>query len=295
MAKFGIIGVGGFVAARHLQAIRDVGGEIVCACDKHDSVGRLDSYSYNTEFFLSENDFFEFVNLNKVDIISICSPNYLHVDHIIKSLQAGADVICEKPLVLSNNEIEIVNNAIKSTGRKVGTILQLRVHPSLIRLKNEIDKNPNKFRKVELRYVTSRGKWYLKSWKGDHGKSGGLASNIGIHFFDLLCWFFGDPKKTLVTKSSPVSICGELEFDNAKVSWLLSVDTTDLPKLSDIKSTFRSIKIDGEEIEFSDGFTELHTVVYKNFLIGKLFGVDVVRPSIRIAEEIRNQSKDILN
>jgi UDP-N-acetyl-2-amino-2-deoxyglucuronate dehydrogenase len=293
MKKFAIIGVGGYIATRHLKAIKEVEGQLVAACDEKDSVGQLDSHSYDVQFFLKENDFFNYVKKNHVDIVIVCSPNYLHASHIEQGLRAGADVVCEKPLALTEAELNRLEAVEKETGKKIGTILQLRIHPSLVKIQREIASARKRDHLVDLTYITSRGPWYHASWKGDVKKSGGLATNIGVHFFDMLYWFFGAPKDILVTESSDMKMAGSMAFESAKVSWLLSVNHHDLPAQAkeSKKTTFRSITVDGNEIEFSDGFNDLHTELYKKFLSGEIFGVSDVRPGIAMVEEIRLQAE----
>ena len=292
MKKFAIIGVGGYIAPRHLKAIKDVGGRLVAACDEKDSVGQLDAHSYDVEFFTDDKEFAAFLKTSGVDILIVCSPNHLHVDHAIMGLEAGTDVICEKPLALTQSELDRLVAAEKKSGKRVGTILQLRVHPSLVAIQQDLIALGKTDHTVKMKYITSRGPWYHRSWKGNVEKSGGLATNIGVHLFDLLVWFFGTPGKVEVTESNPHLVSGTLEFERAKVSWLLSVDNHHLPEehRKAGKNTYRSITVDGNEVEFSEGFNDLHTVIYRRFLQGKIFGIEDVRQGIKIVEEIRRPS-----
>lgn len=292
MKKFAIIGVGGYIAPRHLKAIKDVGGKLVAACDQKDSVGQLDSHSYNVEFFTDEKDFADFLKTSGVDVLIVCSPNHLHVTHAIMGLEAGADVICEKPLALTESELSRLEVAEKKHGKCVGTILQLRVHPSLVSIQQDLIAQGKQDHIVKMKYITSRGIWYHRSWKGDVSKSGGLATNIGVHLFDLLIWFFGTPGSVEVGEANDFQISGKIAFERAKVDWMLSVDNNQVPQdHRDVgKNTYRSITIDGSEVEFSEGFNDLHTVIYRHFLQGKVFGIKDVRPSIKVVEEIRRQA-----
>jgi len=294
--RFALIGVAGYIAPRHLQAIRDTGNELVAALDKSDTVGIMDSYFPNADFFTEFERFDRHLDKlrrqgNGVDYVTICSPNYLHDSHIRFALRQGAHAICEKPLVLNPWNVEALADLEKETGRRVFTILQLRLHPSIIALREKIltgsrDKKYN----VDLTYCTSRGHWYHISWKGDISKSGGVATNIGIHFFDMLTWVFGGVETSEVRHLDAQSASGYLQLERANVNWSLSIDYNDIP--SEIrakgKRTFRSLTMDGEEIEFSDGFTELHTKSYEAILRGEGFGLAEARPSIQLAHEIRN-------
>lgn len=304
MKNFAITGVGGYIAPRHLQAIKDTGNRLIAALDINDSVGILDKYfpdaSFFTEFERFERHLEHLKRVNhheKIDYLSICTPNFLHDSHIRLALRVGADAICEKPLVLNPWNLDILEEIEKECGRKIFTILQLRVHPSLINLKkkieNEISLNPNKKYKVDLEYITSRGKWYDFSWKGNIEKSGGIATNIGIHLFDLLIWLFGKPIHSEVLLNDKRSMKGELELEHAFVNWFLSLNFSDLPhNVKQNVSTYRSIKIEDEEIEFTEGFTELHTEVYRRILNGeKGFGIEDARPSIELVYKIRNNIK----
>ncbi|MCR4417173.1 MAG: Gfo/Idh/MocA family oxidoreductase [Ignavibacteria bacterium] len=304
MKNFAITGVAGYIAPRHLQAIKDTGNKLVAALDINDSVGILDRYfpdaSFFTEFERFERHLEHLKRINhpeKVDYVSICTPNFLHDAHIRLALRIGADAICEKPLVLNPWNLDVLEEIEKETGKNVFTILQLRVHPSLVNLKQkvaeEINQNPSKKYNVDLVYITSRGKWYDFSWKGNIEKSGGVATNIGIHLFDLLIWLFGKPVHSEVILSEQRSMKGELELENAFVNWFLSLNFSDVPDLiRPNKTTYRSIKIDNQEIEFTEGFTELHTEVYKRILAGeKGFNISDARPSIELVYKIRNNIK----
>ncbi len=301
MKNFAITGVAGYIAPRHLKAIKDTGNNLVAALDVNDSVGILDKYFPHCSFFLEFERFERHLEKLKrersqdsIHYMSICTPNFLHDSHIRLALRLGADAICEKPLVLNPWNLDALEEIEKETGKKVYTILQLRVHPSLINLKDKISlkisENPDKKFMVEMKYITARGLWYDFSWKGILEKSGGLATNIGIHLFDLLIWLFGNPIHSKVIFDEKRSIAGELELENAFVKWFLSINFEDLPV--DVNAngvgTFRSIKVDGEEIEFTKGFTELHTEVYRRTLSGEGFGIKDARPSIELVYKIRN-------
>jgi len=297
MKNFALIGVGGYVAIRHLRAIKDTNNNLLVALDKFDSVGIMDSYFPDASFFVEFERFDRHVEkLRRIkntdlDYISICTPNYLHDSHIRMALRSGAHAICEKPLVLNPWNLDALANIEKEYGKKVNTILQLRLHPSIIALKKKIEKGAkNKIHDVDLTYLTSRGNWYYTSWKGDITKSGGIASNIGIHFFDMLSWVFGDFKQNKVHLHTHDRAAGYLEFEKAKVRWFLSINYDILPKEIKEKGqrTFRSITVDGEEIEFSSGFFDLHTKSYENIISDKGFGLEDSRQSINIVHEIRN-------
>lgn len=297
MKNFALIGVAGYIAPRHLQAIRDTKNNLVAALDKFDTVGILDSYFPSADFFTEFERFDRHLDKqrrqgNKIDYVSICTPNYLHDSHIRFALRHQADAICEKPLVLNPWNVDALEEIEKETGKKVFTILQLRLHPSIIALKKEVEESPkDKIFDVDLTYITSRGHWYQTSWKGDVSKSGGVATNIGIHFFDMLSWVFGAIKKNIVHLLSEDSAAGVLELEKANVRWFLSIDYTNIPEAlkSAGKRTYRSLTMEGKEIEFSDGFTDLHTKSYQHILDGKGFGLKEARPSIQTVYEIRNQ------
>ena len=299
MKRFALIGAAGYIAPRHMKAIKETGNIFVAAVDKCDSVGILDSYFPDAAFFTEFERFDRHIDKlrrkgQKVDFVSICSPNYLHDAHIRWALRSDADAICEKPLVLNPWNLDALEVIKKETGRKVYNILQLRVHPAIVSLKEQVEKEyrekGTKY-KIDLTYMTSRGRWYFVSWKGDLSKSGGVATNIGIHFFDMLMWVFGDVKHYEVHYSDLLrKMAGYIELEKAEVRWFLSVDYNDLPE--DIKQkgqrTYRSITVDGKEIEFSDGFADLHTAVYRSILEGKGFGIDDARPSIELVYRLRN-------
>ncbi len=295
MKRFAIIGVAGYVAPRHLRAIRDTGHTLVTAFDKFDSVGIMDSYFPEADFFIEYERFDRHLDKLRrqkqgVDFVSICSPNYLHDAHIRFGLRNGADVICEKPLVLNPWNIDGLREIEQETGKTVHNILQLRLHPSLVALKKRISNHPDKVYDIDLVYITSRGSWYGTSWKGDVAKSGGIATNIGVHFFDMLIWLFGAVKQNIVHAHEPNKAAGYLDLERARVRWFLSTDYTTLPEVVRLKNrqTYRSLRIEGEEIEFSDGFTDLHTQSYEGILAGQGFGLAEAYPSIEVVHQIRN-------
>jgi UDP-N-acetyl-2-amino-2-deoxyglucuronate dehydrogenase len=297
MKRFALIGAGGYIAPRHLKAIKNTGNDLVAAVDKNDSVGVLDSYFMSARFFTEFERFDRHIeklrrkNDSAVDYVSICSPNYLHDAHCRFALRIGADAICEKPLVLNPWNVDALAELEQEHGKKINTILQLRLHPAIINLKNRIDSVDGRIHDIDLTYITSRGPWYQTSWKGDTHKSGGIACNIGIHFFDMLMWIFGETKRSIVHKLDTNCASGYLELEKANVRWYLSLDRKDLPEnaIREGKSTFRSITVDGEELEFSGGFTDLHTQSYEQILAGKGFGLCDVRPSIKLVSDIRNE------
>jgi len=299
MKNFALIGAGGYIAPRHMKAIKDTGNNLIAALDRHDSVGILDSYFPEANFFTEFERFDRHLEKLKrqgvkTDYVSICSPNYLHDAHIRFGLRIGANAICEKPLVLNPWNIDALEEIENETGKKVFTILQLRLHPAIIQLKQKIDAaaKDKKFN-VNLQYITSRGNWYHTSWKGDIQKSGGIATNIGVHFFDMLMWIFGSVKQNDVAKHTDDTAAGTLELERATVNWMLSINENTLP--ADIraagKRTFRTLSIDGEEFEFSDGFTELHTLSYTNILAGNGFPLSETRRAIQLVHDIRNKNK----
>ncbi len=297
MKNFAVIGVGGYIAPRHLEAIKATGNNLVAAYDTKDSVGILDRYFPDCKFFTDFERFESYVESlketpNKLDYVSICSPNYLHASHIKFALRHGAHAICEKPLVLFEQDINELAEYEKKFDRKVFTVLQLRVHDAILNLKDKVDKLGNKTHKVDLTYLTSRGNWYFESWKGDEKKSGGLSSNIGVHFFDMLTWIFGDLKSVQIHEKTSSMEKGYVALERAEVNWMLSVDKNLLPQeaVKSGKTTFRSIKINGEEFEFSEGFTELHNRVYESILAGKGYGLEAARVAIRIVENLRKQN-----
>ncbi|MDD7885927.1 Gfo/Idh/MocA family protein [Flavivirga sp. 57AJ16] len=297
MKNFALIGAAGYIAPRHMKAIKDTNNMLLAAYDKNDSVGIIDSHFPKADFFVEFERFDRHIEKLKyeqdlyLDYVSICSPNYLHDAHIRFALRSGADAICEKPLVLNPWNIDKLQKVEEKTGKKVYNILQLRVHPSIIALKEKVknSKKDTKF-EVDLTYLTSRGNWYETSWKGNISKSGGIATNIGVHFYDMLSWIFGDLQENIVHVHEEDRASGYLEFQNARVRWFLSINAEYLP--NEIKkkgqTTFRSITIDGEELEFSGGFTDLHTLVYKDILEGKGYGLDAARTAIEIVHDIRN-------
>jgi UDP-N-acetyl-2-amino-2-deoxyglucuronate dehydrogenase len=296
--NFGIIGVAGYIAVRHLHAIKETGNNLLASLDKFDSVGRIDSYFPESDFFVEFERFDRHFDKlkrtgTKIDYVSICSPNYLHDSHIRFALRHHAEAICEKPIVLNPWNIDALQEIENETGHNIYTVLQLRLHPKLQELKEKIKNGPKgKVYDVDLSYVTSRGNWYSISWKGDIQKSGGVATNIGIHFFDMLSWIFGSSKKNIVHLSEPHKAAGFLELENARVRWFLSLDYDDIPEKvkASGKRTFRSITVNGEEIEFSEGFTDLHTLTYKEILAGRGFGLKEARQSVETAYIIRNAS-----
>jgi UDP-N-acetyl-2-amino-2-deoxyglucuronate dehydrogenase len=294
--KFAIIGVGGYIAVRHLKAIKETGNILLASLDPSDSVGIIDSYFPNSHFFVEFERFDRHVDKLRrsgiqMDYVSICSPNYLHDSHIRFALRSGASAICEKPLVLNPWNIEALSEIEKEYNKKIYNILQLRLHPALIDLKKRIDNGPHGImHDLDLTYITSRGNWYFTSWKGDIQKSGGIATNIGVHFFDMLTWIFGKAKKIVVHLLTPNKASGFLELENARVRWFLSLDFEDLPDHVKQKGmrTYRSIVMDKTEIEFSEGFTDLHTNSYKEVIAGRGFGLSEAKQSIEIVYQIRN-------
>lgn len=288
MYKFALIGAAGYVAPRHIKAIYDNGCDLKMACDPSDSVGILDKNFPNCKFFLEFEQFLNnLTNEVRCDFTSVCSPNYLHLSHISQSLKAGSNVICEKPLVLNEKGLDQLNKIQDETQKNVSCILQLRLLSTIIDLKNEINEaNPDKVFDVDLSYFTSRGSWYQSSWKGDERKSGGIAANIGVHFFDLLAFLFGQNTLSHVHYRSATSAAGYLEFEKARVRWLMSINKKNIPKIAAGNPTYRSITVDGKEIEFSNGFTDLHSVSYKNILDGQRFGPEDARAAISMTSKI---------
>lgn len=298
MKKFALIGAAGYIAPRHMQAITATGNDLVAAYDPNDSVGIMDSHFPTAHFFTEFERFDRYVDKlhrqspeDHIKYMSICSPNYLHDSHMRFALRSGADAICEKPLVLNPWNIDGLLEIEKDTGHKVNTILQLRVHPAIIALKEKVlSENKNKKYEVDLTYITSRGKWYLQSWKGDVKKSGGIATNIGVHFFDMLHFVFGKLQENIVHHVSDTKAAGYLEYENARVRWFLSVDIEDVPIAVQAKGqrTFRSITVDGEDIEFSGGFTDLHNRSYEEILAGRGFSLEENRTAIKTVSFIRD-------
>lgn len=298
MKNFALIGAAGFIAPRHLKAIKETGNNLIAAVDKFDSVGIMDSYFPDCHFFTEFERFDRHIEKIKLkgtslDYVSVCSPNYLHDAHIRFGLRQGATVICEKPIVLNPWNIDALLEKEKETGHRVYTILQLRLHPSIIALRDQVAAKPTVFREMDLRYITSRGRWYHTSWKGEVSKSGGIATNIGVHFFDMLCWVFGDVKDIEVLLHTSDTAEGVLHFEHARVKWFLSINESTIPEevRAAGKRTFRKITIDGDAFEFSEGFTDLHTRSYEEILKGKGFGLEDTRKSIEIVSAIRNKNK----
>jgi len=289
--NFALIGASGFVAPRHMRAIKDTGNNLVATLDPNDSVGIIDQYFPESAYFSEYERFDRHIDRQnrlgrKIDYVTIASPNYLHDAHIRFALRNGANAICEKPLVLNPYSLNSLKELEKETGKKVYSVLQLRLHPSIIKLKKEIDSVSNKKNKISLDYITPRGKWYEYSWKGDCSKSGGIATNIGIHFFDMLLWIFGDVKSSYVEDHTDLKARGHLQLERAEVSWNLSIDSSDLPH-EDWKP-YRSITINSKELEFSSGFTDLHTESYRKILLGQGYGISDAEPSLKLAHQIRN-------
>jgi UDP-N-acetyl-2-amino-2-deoxyglucuronate dehydrogenase len=296
MKNFILIGAGGYIAPRHMKAIKDTGNNLLAAIDKHDSVGILDSYFPEADFFIEFERFDRHVDKLRrqglcLDFVSVCSPNYLHDSHIRFGLKNGADVICEKPIVLNPWNIDALMDLEQETGKNIYTILQLRLHPAIIALKEKIDadKSGKKYN-INLKYITSRGHWYNTSWKGDINKSGGIATNIGVHFFDMLMWIFGEVEKNEVFEHGNHTASGKLTLEKANVEWMLSIDANTLPKeIAAVgKRTFRTLDIDGEAFEFSEGFTELHTKSYEEILKGNGFRISETKRAIQLVHDIRN-------
>lgn len=296
MKKFALIGAAGYIAPRHMKAIKDNGCDLVAAYDPYDGVGIMDSNFPNADFFTEFERFDRHIDKlkrksNPIDYVSICSPNYLHDAHIRFGLKNGCDVICEKPLVLNPWNLDALMDLENETNKKVNTILQLRLHPAIIDLKNKINSgSKDTIYDINLKYVTSRGKWYHHSWKGDMEKSGGIATNIGVHFFDMLTWIFGDCEKVEISMQNNETAIGKLYLEKARINWMLSIDYNVIPEeiKAQGKRTYRTLNIDGQELEFSDGFTELHTESYRNILDGNGFGLVDCRKAIEIVSKIRS-------
>jgi len=295
VTSYALVGASGYIAPRHMKAIKETGGDLVVAFDPNDSVGILDSHFPDAHFFTEFERFDRHVDKLKrkgerLDYVAICSPNYLHDAHCRFALRSGADAICEKPLVLNPWNIDGLADIEIDTGKRIFSILQLRLHPAIIALRDKFA-NSTKRHQVQLTYCTSRGRWYHASWKGHDSKSGGVATNIGVHFFDMLGFVFGKVLSNHVHLKSPERAAGFLECERADVSWFLSVDRNDLPEsVQGMKTTYRSITVDGEEVEFSEGFTDLHTRSYEEVLKGRGFGLDAVRPSIEIVSNFRHHA-----
>ncbi|MBO8131548.1 MAG: Gfo/Idh/MocA family oxidoreductase [Candidatus Marinimicrobia bacterium] len=305
MKNFALIGAAGYIAPRHMKAIKETGNRLVAALDPHDAVGVMDRYFFDVDFFTEFERFDRHVEKlrrlgkdKRIHYVSICSPNYLHDAHIRFALRVGADAICEKPMVMNPWNLDALKELEKEYGRKVWGILQLREHKTIKDLKKRIDSESSLLKQgggikkhdINLTYITPRGRWYFYSWKGDLSKSGGVATNIGIHFFDMLLWIFGKAENTVVLLSNEKKCVGILELERARVKWFLSLDYNDLPEVvrRDGIRSFRSIEIDGKELEFSSGFEDLHTIMYEKILKGEGPGVDSVRPSIELVYQIRN-------
>ena len=297
MKNFVLIGAGGYIAPRHMQAIKETGNSLLAAMDVNDSVGILDSYFPNAEFFTSLDQLENFINRQKetgipVDYLTVCSPNHLHEEHILFGLKMGLEVICEKPVALHSESINRLKAAEEETGKRVSTIMQLRLHPAIVKLKekllNSTDENSYK---ADVKYITARGRWYHNSWKGDVNKSGGIATNIGIHLFDLLLWLFGDVHESIVTGRTKEKITGQLKLQHADANWMLCIDENELP--AEIrkaeKRVFRSFSINNEVIDFSEGAMDLHTSSYNEILTGKGFGLQITEPSVKLVEALKNQ------
>lgn len=296
MKNFALIGAAGYIAPRHMKAIKETGNLLSVAYDINDSVGIIDSISPQSEFFTDFERFYDHAYRLKrnddtaLDYVSICTPNYMHLPHITAALRLGCDVICEKPLVPTKEDLEELLLVEKETGKKVFNILQLRHHQAILDLKKQVEETPKDGKyEVELTYITSRGKWYMESWKGDPRKSFGVATNIGVHFFDMLHFIFGKLEKNVLHYADNQRACGYLEYEKARVRWFLSIDTNDLPEeVKGKQPTFRTITVDGDEIEFSKGFTDLHTVSYEEILAGRGYGLEDARFSVETVEYIRS-------
>jgi UDP-N-acetyl-2-amino-2-deoxyglucuronate dehydrogenase len=302
--NFALIGAAGYVAPRHMKAIRDTGNHLVCALDPYDGVGIIDSYFPQADFFIEPERFDRHLDKlrrmamagketgnKKVDFVSICSPNYMHDSHIRLALRNDAHAICEKPIVLNPWNLDALGEIEAETGKKIYTILQLRLHSSIIALRDRVQKGPaDKTYDLDLTYITSRGNWYYRAWKGDVSKSGGIATNIGVHFFDMLAWVFGDVKENIVHLLEPNKAAGLLKLERANIRWFLSLDYNDIPKqISETgKRTYRSLLMGDQEIEFSDGFADLHTEMYREIIAGRGFGINDARQSIEAVYQIRN-------
>ena len=298
MTSFALIGAAGYVAPRHMRAIKAVGGKLRVAFDPNDSVSVIDSYFPDASFFVEFERFDRHIDklrrrAEKIDFVSICSPNYLHDAHCRFALRSDADAICEKPLVLNPWNIDGLAEIEKDTGRRISTILQLRLHPAIKALRERVQASAQNEIELDLTYITSRGRWYHSSWKGDDPKSGGVATNIGVHLFDMLTFVFGPPQRNIVHLRQRERAAGYLECGRARIRWFLSVDRNDLPPaVVQDKTTYRSILLNGEEIEFSDGFTDLHTRSYEEILAGRGFGLEDVRPSVEIVSSFRSRPEE---
>lgn len=296
LKNFAMTGVAGFVAARHLKAIHDTGNRLVAAVDPHDAVGILDRYAFDVRFFTEFERFDRHLEKlkrgreeDRVHYLSVCSPNYLHDSHMRLALRIGADVICEKPLVINPWNLDGLEELEKETGKRVYTVLQLRLHPALVEFRDKLRQDGGKRHRVQLAYLTARGRWYDVSWKGVEERSGGIVTNIGIHFFDLLVWLFGEVHSSAVHLRELKRAAGSMVLENADIEWYLSAEAADLPfqPQPGSKTTFRAITVDGQQLEFSEGFTDLHTRVYQEVFEGRGFGIADARPSIELSHRIR--------
>jgi UDP-N-acetyl-2-amino-2-deoxyglucuronate dehydrogenase len=301
--NFALVGAAGYIAPRHMKAIKETGNNLVAALDPYDGVGIMDGFFPEAEYFIEPERFDRYLDKLrrqatsngakghlKVDYVTICSPNYMHDSHIRLALRNDANAICEKPIVLNPWNIDALSMIEKETGRKVNTILQVRLHPAIMALEKRIRENSkNKVHNLDLSYITSRGKWYFRSWKGNIEKSGGIATNIGIHFFDLLTWIFGKTKENIVHVLQPDKAAGFLRLEKANIRWFLSLNYEDIPDhiRNRGKRTYRTLSMDGEEIEFSEGFTDLHNESYKQIIAGEGFGLLDAKPSVEIVHDIR--------
>ena len=305
MSNFGIIGVAGYIAPRHMKAIKETGHQLIAVLDPNDSVGILDSWFPEAHFFTEFERFDRHIDKlrranhgKQLNYLSICSPNYLHDSHVRFALRSNTDAICEKPLVLNPWNIDGLIDLEKDTGRKVHTILQLRLHPAIRAFREKVRlSNPGQKFDVDLTYITSRGNWYLQSWKGDEKKSGGIATNIGVHFFDMLHYLFGALQQNTLHHYSPTKAAGYLEYQKARVRWFLSVDVSDVPAEARAagQRTFRALTANGESLEFSDGFTDLHTLSYQEILAGRGFGLEDNRVAIETVAQIRQAKVEPLS
>ncbi len=293
MKSFALIGAASYIAPRHMHAIKEVGGDLKVALDPKDSVGIIDSYFPDARFFVEFERFDRHIDMlqrshDAIDYVSICSPNYLHDAHVRFALRSDADAICEKPLVLNPWNLDGLADVSERTGRRINTILQLRLHPAIQKLREQIANDSDRVHDVDLTYITSRGRWYQVSWKGDEDKSGGITTNIGVHFFDMLAYVFGNVRSSALHLRSPSRAAGYLQLARANIRWFLSINSQDLPPQSrDGQRTWRSMRIDGTEVEFSDGFTDLHVQSYREILAGNGYGIDEVRPAIEIVSQLR--------
>jgi UDP-N-acetyl-2-amino-2-deoxyglucuronate dehydrogenase len=301
--NFAVTGVGGFVAPRHLDAIKATGNRLIAAVDPHDAVGVLDKYALDVRFFTEFERFDRHLEKlrrgpreGRVHFVTVCSPNYLHDAHVRLALRVGADAICEKPLAINPWNLDALQQLEQETGRRVYTILQLRVHPKLIELREGLlRESSGRMHDVDLTYITARGRWYASSWKGSEERSGGVVLNIGVHFFDLLGWLFGSVRGSEVHLRDATRAAGYIELQRARIRWYLSTEPSDLPFAAEpgVRTTFRSIEIDGHQVEFTDGSANLHTEVYRRVFEGRGFGIDDARPSIELARTIRSASPQV--